>query len=109
SGHFAAGDDLPGEVQPRGRPLPVVTQMLALHVADRHRTDLRPARRLDSGGGRVPGGDRARIQRPFIKCANRDLADAQYWVLPRVAVPDSASARCWINIPSLPGRSPVAG
>ena len=85
AGHVTAGDDLPGEVQSRGCPFAVVTKMLALHVADRHRTDRRSSRLFLSRGRRVPGGDRARIQRPFIECANRDLPDAQNVVLPVLA------------------------
>ena len=36
-----AGDDLAGEVQTRRGTVTVVTKMLALHVADRNRTDRR--------------------------------------------------------------------
>ena len=40
SGHITAGDDLPGEVQTGGAAIAVVTKMLLLHVADRHRADV---------------------------------------------------------------------
>src|SRR5438046_625341 len=77
AGHLAAGDDLPGEVQSRGCPFTVVAEMLTLHVADRHRTDRRLSSLFGSCGRRMPRRDRARIQRPFIECADRDFSDAQ--------------------------------
>ena len=50
----AAGDDLAGEVQSRRGTVTVVTKMLALHVADRHRTDRRLARLLLRFRRRMP-------------------------------------------------------
>src|SRR3984885_13608364 len=57
AGHFTATDNLPGKFQPGGCPFPVITKMLALHVAQRHRTDRRLPGLFLSGGRGVPGGD----------------------------------------------------
>jgi len=56
AGYVTASDDLPGKVQPRGRPLTIVAEMLALHIADRHRTDRCVSDLVDGRGRRVPGG-----------------------------------------------------
>ena len=57
AGHFAGSDDLPRKVQPRGCPFVIITKMLALHVADRNRTDRRLPGLLPGRGRRVPGDD----------------------------------------------------
>ncbi len=75
--NFTAGDDLSREVQSGGVTLGVVTQVLALHIANRHRTHRRVARLFLRRGGRVPGRHRTGTQRPFIKCANSYFTDAQ--------------------------------
>jgi hypothetical protein len=53
----AGSDDLPGKVQPRGRPFEIVAQMLALHVADRHGTGRCVSGVFGSRGSRVPGDE----------------------------------------------------
>ncbi len=100
SGHITAGDYLPGEVQTGGAAIAVVTKMLLLHVADRHRADVCLARLFGSCGRRVPGRDRTLVDRPFIKCANSYLADPQNAVPPTSAGFRSGNTRRWINIPS---------
>ncbi len=106
--HVTAGDDLPGEVQARGRSLTVVLQVLTLHVADRHCADRRAPRLVDRVRRRMPGDDRARLQRPFVKCANRYLADAHYLALPARPPRSGSTIQRGINIPNLrlPARRP---
>jgi hypothetical protein len=57
AGYFTGSDDLPRKVQPRGCPFVIITKMLALHVADRHRTGRRSSDPFGSRGRRVPGDD----------------------------------------------------
>ena len=52
--HITAGDDLPGEVQPRRCAVAVITKVLTLHVADGHSADGRSRCLFGSRGGRVP-------------------------------------------------------
>ncbi|SIJ75732.1 Uncharacterised protein [Mycobacteroides abscessus subsp. abscessus] len=75
--NVTAGYDLPGKIQPGTVAFVVITKMLSLHVADRHRTHRCLPGFLGGRGSGVPGRYRARIQRPFIKCANRYRANAQ--------------------------------
>jgi hypothetical protein len=56
-GYFAASNDLPRKVQPRSGPFVVITKMLALHVADRHRTGRRLSDLFGRRRRRVPGDD----------------------------------------------------
>src|SRR5882757_4300209 len=70
--------------------------MLVLHVADRHRTHRRSARRFLSCGSGMPRGNQTGIQRPFIECTHRDLPDAQNlvlsdWLAPGLASPVAGS------------------
>ena len=82
--HFTAGDDLPGEVQTRGRPLAVVAEVLALHVADRHRTDRRLPGLFLRRGRRMPGGDRPGVgvqssSAPIVIFPMRKTSSSQVW------------------------------
>ena len=63
--YVTAGDDLPGKAQPGDRPFVIVTKMLALHVADRHRTHRRLSGLFLGPRRRMPGGDYARGRRPI--------------------------------------------
>src|ERR1700739_737729 len=60
AGYFTGSDDLPRKVQPRGCAFVIVTKMLALHVADGHRTGRRLSGLFGSRRRRVPGDDYAR-------------------------------------------------
>ena len=53
--YLTAGDDLPGKTQPGSCPFVIITKMLALHVADRHRTRRRLSDLFGRRGRRVPG------------------------------------------------------
>jgi hypothetical protein len=57
AGYFTGSDDLPRKAQPRDCPFVIVTKMLALHVADRHRTGRRLSSLFLRRGRRVPGDD----------------------------------------------------
>ncbi len=68
--------------RPAAFALAVISKMLTLHVANWHRAHRCPIGRFLSGSRRMPGRDRSRTQRPFLKCANSYLPDAQSVALP---------------------------
>src|SRR6478736_4493647 len=76
--------------------------MLALHVADGDRAYLCLPGLVPSRGCRMPGGNRAGIQQPFIKCANRDFPDAQNSVLSILPLPPTPGPASPVAAPTYP-------
>jgi hypothetical protein len=75
--NFTGRDDLPRIVQPGRRLVMDTSDVLALHVTDRHRTHRRLPGLLDRGLGGMPGDHLSRPRIPIVDGADRDLADLQ--------------------------------